>query len=26
MKNGVPVDVEATFQIPFHPSRIGTGF
>jgi TonB family protein len=25
-KNGVPVDVEATFQIPFRPSRVGTGF
>jgi TonB family protein len=25
-KNGVPVDVEATFQIPFRPSRIGTSF
>lgn len=25
-KNGAPVDVEATFQIPFKPSRIGTNF
>lgn len=25
-KNGVPVAVEATFQIPFRPSRLGTGF
>ena len=25
-KNGVPVDVEATFQIPFRPSRVGSGF
>jgi TonB family protein len=25
-KNGSPVDVEATFQIPFKPSRIGTSF
>ena len=25
-KNGVPVDVEATFQIPFRPSRVGTSF
>jgi TonB family protein len=25
-KNGLPVDVEATFQIPFRPSRVGTGF
>lgn len=25
-KNGVPVDVDATFQIPFRPSRRGTGF
>jgi TonB family protein len=25
-KNGMPVDVEATFQIPFRPSRIGTNF
>jgi TonB family protein len=26
MKNGSPVDVEATFQIPFRPSRVGTNF
>jgi protein TonB len=25
-KNGVPVEVEATFQIPFRPSRVGTSF
>ncbi len=25
-KNGAPVDVEATFQIPFRPSRVGTNF
>jgi len=25
-KNGVPVDVEATFQIPFKPPRFGTNF
>jgi TonB family protein len=25
-KNGSPVDVEATFQIPFRPTRIGTTF
>jgi TonB family protein len=25
-KNGTPVDVEATFQIPFKPSRMGTNF
>jgi TonB family protein len=25
-KNGAPVDVEATFQIPFRPARIGTNF
>ncbi len=25
-KNGTPVDVEATFQIPFRPARIGTNF
>ncbi|HKV77324.1 MAG TPA: TonB family protein [Candidatus Sulfotelmatobacter sp.] len=25
-KNGTPVDVEATFQIPFQPSRLGTNF
>lgn len=26
MKNGAPVDVEATFQIPFRPARVGTNF
>jgi TonB family protein len=26
MKNGSPVEVEATFQIPFHPSRQGANF
>jgi len=26
MKNGSPVDVEATFQIPFRPSRAGSNF
>ena len=26
MKNGAPVDVEATFQIPFRPTRVGTNF
>jgi outer membrane biosynthesis protein TonB len=26
MKNGSPVDVEATFQIPFRPPRVGTNF
>ena len=26
MKNGSPVAVEATFQIPFHPTRVGTNF
>jgi TonB family protein len=26
MKNGSPVDVEATFQIPFRPSRVGSNF
>jgi TonB family protein len=26
MKNGSPVDVEATFQIPFRPTRVGTNF
>ena len=26
MKNGIPVDVEATFQIPFRPTRLGTNF
>jgi TonB family protein len=25
-KDGVPVDVEATFQIPFRPSRLGSNF
>jgi len=25
-KNGTPVDVEATFQIPFRPARLGTNF
>lgn len=25
-RNGMPVDVEATFQIPFRPSRVGTNF
>jgi len=25
-KNGSPVEVEATFQIPFRPSRVGTNF
>jgi TonB family protein len=25
-KNGSPVDVEATFQIPFRPARVGTNF
>jgi len=25
-KNGSPVDVEATFQIPFRPTRLGTNF
>ena len=25
-KNGQPVDVEATFQIPFRPTRFGTSF
>ena len=25
-KNGMPVDVEATFQIPFRPTRFGTSF
>jgi TonB family protein len=25
-KNGTPVEVEATFQIPFRPSRVGTNF
>ena len=26
MKNGSPVDVEVTFQIPFRPARVGTNF
>jgi TonB family protein len=26
MKNGSPIDVEATFQIPFRPARVGTNF
>jgi len=26
MKNGVAVNVEATFQIPFRPARVGTNF
>jgi TonB family protein len=26
MKNGSPVDVEATFQIPFRPAHVGTNF
>ena len=26
MKNGVPVEVEATFWIPFKPTRAGSGF
>ena len=25
-KNGAPVDVEATFQIPFRPAKVGTNF
>ena len=25
-KNGSPVDVEATFQIPFRPAHVGTNF
>lgn len=25
-KNGTPVEVEATFQIPFKPARVGTNF
>jgi TonB family protein len=25
-KNGAPVDVEATFQIPFRPTQVGTSF
>jgi TonB family protein len=26
MKNGYPVDVEATFQIPFRPAHVGSNF
>jgi TonB family protein len=26
LKNGSPVDVEATFQIPFRPAHVGTNF
>jgi len=26
MKNGAPVDVEATFWIPFHPAKVGSSF
>ena len=26
MKNGTPVDVEATFLIPFRPARLGSNF
>jgi TonB family protein len=26
MKNGAPVEVEATFQIPFRPPKLGTNF
>jgi TonB family protein len=26
MKNGSPVEVEATFKIPFRPARVGTNF
>ena len=26
MKNGAPIDVVATFKIPFRPSRLGTNF
>ena len=26
MKNGSPVDVEATFQIPFRPAHVGSNF
>ena len=26
MKDGSPVDIEATFQIPFRPARVGTNF
>jgi TonB family protein len=25
-KNGTPVDIEATFQVPFKPTKVGTGF
>lgn len=25
-KNGVPVDVEATFQVPFRPGRVGSSY
>lgn len=25
-KNGTPVEVEATFQIPFRPARVGSNF
>jgi protein TonB len=25
-KNGAPVDVEATFHIPFRPSKVGSNF
>jgi protein TonB len=25
-KNGAPVDVEATFSIPFRPARVGSSF
>jgi len=25
-KNGDPVDVEATFSIPFHPTRVGSAY
>jgi TonB family protein len=26
MKNGIPVDVEATFSIPFRPTRANSNF
>lgn len=26
MKNGVPVDVDATFQVPFRPGRVGSSY
>ena len=26
LKQGIPVDVEATFQIPFRPARFGSNF